>query len=158
MKVIHAQTSEPFDVVVEKVTAQDLKRIRREKKFGFSWSASDDCELYKLELATNGEILGLMAIRDKPEPGFRYIELVLIEVNKSNTGRSKQYRNIAGILIAYACREAFSKGYDGHVILKPKTVLWNHYVATYGFVPITKWQLAVAYENSQSLVKKYLNE
>ena len=67
----------------------------------------------------------------------------------------KIYENIAGCLIAWACRLAFIRGYYGFVSLVPKTRLIEHYKNAYGFEQFGR-QLAVDTEQSHRLIKQYL--
>lgn len=83
------------------------------------------------------------------------IHINLLEVSSENVGSKKQYRNIAGCLLAYCCRLSFEKGYNGFVSLIPKTQLIRHYQETYGFEQFGR-QLAVYATGSERLIQKYL--
>jgi len=43
-----------------------------------------------------------------------------VTVSKLNRGARKVYIGVPGNLVAYACKLAFEKGYDGYVLLKAK--------------------------------------
>ena len=69
-----------------------------------------------------------------------------------------------GCLIAFACREAFKRGYEGWVFLLPKTYLVQHYPSKYGFthVPIKTSErpegiMELNTSSSLRLIKKYLD-
>ncbi len=83
------------------------------------------------------------------------IHVNLLEVSSENVGNKKQYRNIAGCLIAYCCRLSFERGYGGFVSLIPKTQLIRHYQEKYGFEQFGR-QLAVHSATSERIIQKYL--
>ena len=70
--------------------------------------------------------------------------------------KNKKTGNIAGCLIAFACRESFKKGYGGFVSLMPKTELISYY-KNYGFVEAGTL-LAIWEENSKKLITKYYRD
>ncbi|UYQ94858.1 hypothetical protein MKQ68_07100 [Chitinophaga horti] len=117
MKVKHLVTNELIEAVVERVTSIDFKLILKEKtRFKwFNWNSYKQHEVYKLRAEENNKILGLMAIVDHIDPGIDAIEIELLEVSFENTGANKEVDDIAGCLIAYACRESFKEGMkDGY--------------------------------------------
>jgi len=70
-------------------------------------------------------------------------------------GKFKKYERVAGILIAFACKESFVSGFYGFVSLVPKTKLIKHYIEKYGFKQFGR-HLAVEFESSEKLINKYL--
>jgi hypothetical protein len=54
----------------------------------------------------------------------------LIESVKFNKGKTKIYVGVPGNLVAFACKLAFAKGYDGYLAFDAKTVLVKHYQET----------------------------
>lgn len=156
MKIVSRENGEEYEAVIERASDGDLRRIKRERKFGFDWTAYSGYDVHKLRLVGEKEILGLIAIREHLERGFKFVEGKLIELSKQNVGAGKKYKNIAGCLIAYACKIAVSNGCDGYVVIEPKTVLYDHYCKVYGFVPLDKNRLISYYENSQKLINEHL--
>lgn len=156
MKIVVCATGEEFEGVIERASEADLRRVKRGRQFGFDWMMYGNCDVYKLTISRSAEIAGLMAIQEKPFPGFQFVELVAIECNKPNIGARKKYHNIAGCLIAYACKLAFDNGCDGYVRVQPKTVLYNHYINNYGFMPMMGTFLISSGPNSKKLVEKFL--
>lgn len=159
------ESGEKFKAVIEPVTSNDFKAIRKDKgRFNsFNWSKYKDFEVYKLKLATDEAILGLMCLVDHPGEGINAIEIELLEVASDNRRGQKKLTNIAGCLIAYACRESFKRGYEGWVFLTPKSYLVKHYSAKYGFiyVPIKSSSRPEGFmelntSSSLRLIKKYL--
>ena len=156
MKIVSRENGEEYEAVIERASDSDLKKVKRERKFGFDWTLYGDCDVYKLRRKGSVEILGLMAIQEKPQLGFQYVEIIAIQSSKLNIGSRKMYDNIAGCLIAYACKAALENGCDGYVRVQPKTALYNLYITKYGFVPMMKYFLVSKGENSKQLVEKYL--
>jgi hypothetical protein len=159
-------TGEKSGTLIEPVTANDFKIIKKDKaRFGlFNWNAYRKHEVYKLRLATEENILGLMCLIDHPpERGINALQIELLEVSAENSRGKKKLAHIAGCLIAFACRESFKRGYDGWVFLVPKTYLLQHYQAKYGFthVPIKTWGpegfMELNTAGSLKLIKKYLD-
>ena len=93
-------------------------------------------------------------MRDYPEE-YR-IHIKLIEIGSLNVGQGKRIENIAGSLIAFACKIAFSRGYFGFVSLQPKTRLIKLYQDKYGFRQYGRL-LAVEQTSSRTLISKYLD-
>jgi hypothetical protein len=156
MKIVSCESGEEVEAVIEPASDSDLKRSKRERSFGFDWTMYGDCDVYKLRRVGEIEILGLMAIQEQPQPGSQNVEIKAIQANKQNIGSKKKYDNIAGCLIAYACQRAFEIGCDGYVLLESKTILYEHYIVKYGFVPLRKSFLVSKTPNSKDLVRKYL--
>lgn len=154
MYLIHSATGNRLKALVEPLAINDFKVIKTTKRFkGFDWNKEKHNEVYKLRLETNETILGLMSITDMgPEP---WIRINLLQSSIENKGINKEHENIAGVLIAFACRLSFKKGYEGFVALHPKTALVNHYQKQYGFERIGPY-LCSTTQNSESLIKKYL--
>lgn len=163
MTIEDASSAKKFEAVVEPMTSNDFKVVKKDKKRfnSFNWDAYKAKEIYKLRLAEDDTILGIMCLADHPGNGFNAIEIELLEVSVENRGKAKKMVNIAGCLIAFACREAFKRGYEGWVFLVPKTNLIVHYQAQYGFthIPIKsrpEGLMELNTNGSQKLIKKYI--
>jgi len=156
MKITRKVSGELIAVVIGELTAADIAKIRRSKEFVFDWELEQPTELYKLYLKDDeSQILGLLSLKDYPEE--LRIHINLIEVIKSQVGKTKTLDHIAGCLIAYACALAFSRGYEGFVSLQPKTRLIDLYQDKYGFRQYGRL-LAVEYEISKQLIDKYIGD
>ncbi len=158
-------SGEEFEALIEPIIPNDFKAIKKDKvRFNsFNWNLYKNKEVYKLRLATDESILGLMCLIDHPGDGINAIEIELLEIGADNRGGKKKLANIAGCLIAFACRESFKRGYEGWVFLVPKTSLLEHYTAKYGFthVPIKTPDRPEGFmelnpSRSLRLIKKYL--
>lgn len=156
MKITRKESGELITVVIGELTTADIAKIRRSKEFVFDWELEQATELYKLYLKDDeSQILGLLSLKDYPEE--LRIHINLIEVIKSQVGKTKTLDHIAGCLIAYACALAFSRGYEGFVSLQPKTRLIDLYQDKYGFRQYGRL-LAVEYEISKQLIDKYIGD
>jgi len=155
MNLIDNKTNKQLNGVIEQVTKDDLKRIKKDRNFGFNWEIEGDRELYKIRLLKSKEILGLISLIDYQEE-FR-IHINLVESSKKYRGKDKSILHIPGCLIAYACKLSFKRGYEGFVSLTPKTQLKKYYNKIYGFIPIGI-QMAVLEEISEAIIKKYIGD
>jgi len=155
MNVVDLRTGEHLAVEISKVEKGDLSVIAKSKQFEFDWKKPEIQETYKLYNISNKEIYGLVHIKDYPEE--LRIEIKLLEVRKEMVGREKTTEGIAGCLIAFACAQAFNKGYRGFVSLVPKTLLIAHYINKYGFSQYGR-QLAIEGFEANQLMEKYLED
>ena len=155
MYLTHRESSTQVAAVIEEVEKGDYKRIKQSKRFTFDWELEKDSQVFKISLVESKEIVGLMALKDVPNE--LRIEIHLLEASEENVGEDKVYDRIAGCLIAYACREAFVRGYFGYVSLIPKTELEEHYKNAYGMENEGK-HVYTDLENSKDLIKFYLED
>ncbi len=154
MYLFDTENEEWFEGAVKIVLEHEFEEINNSNRFLFDWSSEKENKIYKIYPKTKGEVLGLISINDIPEELRVHIEL--IEISKGNTGKSKKIENIAGCLIAFACKMAFEKGYGGFVSLIPKTLLIDHYKNRYGFKQFGR-QLALEWESSKAVIQKYFD-
>jgi len=155
MKLIFVETGEMVEGIIEKVSGDELKKIKGSKDFTFDWNKEIENEVYKIQIKGGNDILGLISLIDIPKE-FR-IHISLIESSKENKGKNKKIKRIPGCLIGFTCRLAFDRGYDGFVSLVPKTTLVEHYQNAYGFVH-AGWQMAVFMESARALILKYIDD
>ena len=130
MKIIERATGRTYKGKIEKLNLNDVKKLKNNDQFVFDWSKEARNEVYKLRIKGEDEILGLVSIINIP--GEKRIHINLLEASKRNVGREKLFLNIAGILMAYIGRLAFTKRYNGFVSLQPKSALAEVYLK-YGF-------------------------
>lgn len=132
MFVERVDTGEKVEAEIRELAASDFRTINK-KRYFFNWHVlKGECELMKLVLSANDDIVGLLALVDYPEE--QRLDIRLLTVSAENKGKQKQYDGIAGNLIAYVCRLAMKKyGYSACVSLIPKTLLREHYKQLYGF-------------------------
>lgn len=154
MKLRKLATGEAVEAEIASLEPSDYKRIKNSKRFEFDWKEESGKAAYKIFLRDTEEIMGVMALMDIPLE--LRIHLDLIEVAKEQVGKNKQVDGIAGCLIAFACQQAFSRGYGGFVSLQPKTKLIKHYMQQYGFRQYGRL-LGIDFEGARDLISKYLD-
>jgi hypothetical protein len=111
-----------------------------------------DREVYKLTIINNrGVIQGLVSLRIEED----HIYMPLIESAPFNKGKSKVYVGVPGNLIAYACRLAFQKGFDGFISFHSKTKLIAHYEKTLGAYHFGGHLMIINTTAAKALVEKY---
>ncbi len=154
MVLINTETGEKYKGIIEKISPTEILRLKKNPNFTFDWPIEKENAVYKIHLKDQEEILGLISLIDIPKE-FR-IHINLIESSIANQGRNKRIKNIPGCLIAFTCKNAFKKGYDGFVSLIPKTKLVEHYHIRYGFIQVGN-QMAVFGESSKLLIEKYID-
>ncbi|WP_116106344.1 hypothetical protein [Lewinella sp. IMCC34191] len=154
MTLKDAKTGQHLAAVIAKLVDSDFAQIRRTRDYIFKWEDEKQYEVLKIFLKNeNDKILGLMSLIDRQDE-YR-IHLNLIEVAQTNVGRQKKINNIAGCLIATACKISFDRGYNGFVSLKPKTRLIPLYQDKYGFRQYGRF-LAIEGRDSDLLIRNYL--
>jgi hypothetical protein len=82
----------------------------------------------------------------------------LIESAKFNKGKKKLYKGVAGNLVAFACKTAFEKGYDGVVSFIAKTTLIEHYTLTLGAKLFGGNRMFIDTREAYILTMKYFKE
>lgn len=82
MFLIKVGTGDKIEAFIERMTASDFKKIKREKNFQFKWDAYKKQEVYKLFIKEN-EILGLIHISDRQESEFNFVEIILLDEERS---------------------------------------------------------------------------
>ena len=82
----------------------------------------------------------------------------LIESARINVGVKKLYLGIPGNLVAFACKHAFEKGYEGYLVFLSKTLLVNHYMKTLGARILYGNYMAIETAAAKVLVEKYYKD
>ncbi|RQO69393.1 hypothetical protein DBR43_15010 [Pedobacter sp. KBW06] len=155
MHVLKNSIREKQFVTIAKIDTIEISLINKTKQFDFNWNKEKLFNVYKLTVEENDEPIGLLSLDERSDDYA--LEIRLLASSKQNIGKSKKYSRIAGCLIAFACKEAFKRGFDGFVCLKPKTKLEAHYIKKYGFRS-TKLYLITEGENSLKLIKEYYED
>ncbi|THH35627.1 hypothetical protein [Neolewinella litorea] len=153
MPLKNRQSGKSLVSTIEKLREDDYHWLSSSPDFQFDWTVEKANEVYKISLVDEAAtVLGVMSLTDVPEE-FR-IHLNLIEVADTQRGKKKTIDNVAGCLIAFACRLAFARGYLGFVSLQPKTKLIQYYQAAYGFRQYGRL-LGIEQDGAISLIQKY---
>lgn len=136
---------------------ESVKGITK-KDWVFDWKKEiedESREVYKLVIVNNEKISqGLVSITDNND----HIFMNLIESAKFNKGKNKLYEGIPGNLVAFACRLAFEKGYDGVVSFIAKTKLVNHYKTSLGATIFHGDQMFIDTPAALKLIRQYFNK
>jgi hypothetical protein len=163
MKMRNVQTGDEAEAMIALNTEKDFKAIKKDSdQFKhFDWSKCKNKEVYNLKLAGSDKILGVMCIVEHTDPQTDAIEIELLEIGIENVGKGKKLDNIAGCLIAFACRESFKRGHEGYVFLTPKSELIKHYHEKYGLYhwPVGLNPVGIMIsegQNSIQLIRRYL--
>jgi len=140
-------------VIINQVEPLDFANLTP-KRYFFDWkSLKQTATIYKLQIAGEDDILGVMALIDYPTE--KRIEIKLIANSRENQGKFKQYDRIAGCLIGYACRLSTEKYMeDACVSLIPKTELINYYKQKY-YMTYGGWHLYMEYDVLNKLIKEF---
>lgn len=119
-----ARTGEILETAYSLASPDDLAGL---KGWKFDWTASDlrGCEIYKLTLAGDKEIQGLVAISDMPHDSAVYVNLA--ESAPQNFGKNKKYLGVGGHLFAIAARRSYDLGYSCFFFLDAKNMDLVHY-------------------------------
>jgi len=148
-------TGEGFQTDISLIGSKDLKSVTKKNGWLFNWKAEfkqPDRDVYKLTIAGNpGIIQGLISISERDE----HVYMHLIESAPFNLGRNKVYVGIPGNLVAFACRIAFHRGFEGYVSFTAKTMLIEHYQKTLGAKNIGNNLMVINTEAAARLIDKY---
>lgn len=143
-----------FKTEILTLQKSDLKNIINQD-WAFNWKQEwEDTQkqVFKLVIKGSSKIIqGLISIEDKKDHIFMH----LIESAKLNRGNKKIYIGVPGNLVAFACKIAFEKGYEGFVSFESKTRLINHYKKSLGAFVISGKLMAIETYASLKLVEKY---
>lgn len=133
MSIEDRVSGKQFIASVQPASEKDLKRLFKKDGWKFKWKQEYKMpcrQVIKLVINGDSEIQGLLSLEVKESGNF--IEMHLIENAPHNYGRSKRFLNVAGNLVAFACKMSLDLGFDGYVTLIAKTKLIHHYENTLG--------------------------
>lgn len=148
-------SGDSFQTEVSRLTKVDLKQVVKKNGWKFNWKQEFDNnakEVYKLTIVNNSDIIqGVISITIKAD----HIYMDLIESAPFNLGRNKIYEGVAGNLVAFACKVAFQRGFDGFVSFTAKTKLIEHYEKTLGAYHFGNHLMIIETKAASLLVEKY---
>ncbi len=143
-----------FDTDIFQLFSKDSKQISK-ADWQFKWQEQlklTDRETYKLVIKDNPKIIqGLISLTDQGD----HIHMNLIESAKFNKGKTKIYTGVPGNLVAFACKLAFDKGYDGYLAFDAKTVLVKHYQDTLFATHFRGTKMMIETPAANRLIKQY---
>jgi hypothetical protein len=148
-------SGDSFQTIVSRIDLQDLKSVTKKNGWLFNWKSEyklPDRDVYKLTIGGNLEIIqGLISITERED----HIYMHLIESAPFNLGQNKVYVGVPGNLVAFACRLAFHRGFEGYVSFTSKTQLVEHYHKTLGAVCIGGNLMVINTGSALKLIDKY---
>jgi len=152
----NALSGEVFKTEIVDMKSDDVLSLAK-KEWLFNWmeEAVMGHELYKLITHQNPAIIqGLISLEDRPDHIFIY----LIESAPFNRGKSKLFRGVAGNLVAFACKLAFERGFDGFVVFEAKSQLIEHYENSLGAKRMYGQRMFLDKEAAKSLIRSYFKD
>lgn len=133
-------------------------RILKKSDWVFDWKKelkNAENLIFKLNTVENPTVIqGLISLTDKGD----HIFMNLIESAKFNKGKNKLYNGVAGNLVAFGCKVAFEKNYDGVVSFIAKTNLISHYEKTLGAKRFAGNRMFIDTNEAEFLVKQYFKD
>jgi len=154
MVIVELATGQKLPVAISPVENKDLRQITK-KRYSFDWKKERGiAAMFKLTIAGQADILGLVSVIDFP--GELRSQIHLLCASLENVGKNKKYNGIVGCLIAFVGQMAL-KRYSGTacVSLLPKTELRAYYKREYGMVDGGP-QLYLDGARLQAVVNKYI--
>lgn len=117
----------------------------------------DGDDIYKLTVAGEDEIQGLIALRYEERSQAVYAHIA--ESAPQNRGKDKKYKGVGGHLFAIAAQKSIERGYGGFVFLDAKNQeLVQHYEEALGAVLVGMphpYRMIIDEEAAAMLLKKY---
>jgi hypothetical protein len=148
-------SGDSFPTDISYLTRADLNQVTKKNGWLFNWKkelGTDNREVYKLTIQGNPSVIqGLVSISVEDDHMYMH----LIESAPFNKGRAKIYLGVPGNLVAYACRLAFQKGFDGFVSFHSKTKLIDHYIKTLGAYHFGGHLMIIETLPARALIEKY---
>ena len=148
-------SGDSFQTEVSTFTTKDLIQSSKKNGWKFNWKqelTNNNREVYKLTIVNNPDIIqGIISFTIKND----HIYMDLIESAPFNLGRKKIYEGVAGNLVAFACKVAFQRGFDGFLSFTAKTKLIEHYENTLGAYHFGNHLMILETKASTILVDKY---
>ena len=165
VKVLRIEDNKIVDAEIISNSKLKLPNIHSGWRFDFAkHSKEKNTFTYVLVLKSDTEnIQGCLIykMREKIEPYMAYIEIA-----PQNKGTEKEYDNVAGCLIAYACRLSFTwgkKDYKGWLAFdvleekeEDKIKLMTLYSKKYKALKFEDTTMLIKPEHGEKLIEKYL--
>lgn len=157
--LIEKETGKIVETKYEIVTPIELTSLNK-LGWKFDWQAEnlDKAIIYKLTLADNNEIQGLVALTDFSRDRAVYINIA--ESAPQNIGKNKRYEGVGGHLFAIAANESLKRGYGGFLFLDAKNIeLVEYYKEKFGATLLGMphpYRMFIDEENSCKLLKIYV--
>jgi hypothetical protein len=151
-------TGDSFTTNVILFAKSDLKTVTKKSGWDFNWRfelTQPEREVYKLTISENANVIqGLISLEIKSD----HVYMHLVESAPFNKGRTKMYTGVPGNLVAFACRLAFQRGFEGNVSFISKTKLIDHYIETLGAFHVGGRLMIIETQSALRLTGKYFKD
>jgi hypothetical protein len=148
-------TGDSFATEISIISPIDLKKVTNKNGWQFDWKLEfiqPQKDVYKLTIANNQSIIqGLISLEVKTD----HVYMHLVESAPFNKGKSKVYAGVPGNLVAFACKLAFQRGFDGIVSFFSKSLLVQHYIDTLGATHVGGRIMVIDTVAALKLIHKY---
>ena len=154
VKLKNKQNKE-FVAQIEQFLKSDLKLVNKEWKFNWKQLFNSEAQFYKIVF--EDAVQGIIKLE---EENSAYYVLMNIEVAPWNFGSKGKYKNVAEILMSYACLKSFelNKGnYRGFLVFTSKGSLIEYYQKKYTAELIFRERMIINPEVGKQLIKLNLN-
>jgi len=143
------------EIIIAKTSDMPLKK----DGWNFNWRLlvkEHDAQTFTLRIKESpSNIQGVLHLKTKNE----MLIMDVLEIAPGDIGRkNKQYENVAGSLIAFACRESFKieGAYKGYLTFVSKTKLIDWYIEKYGAQKALGQRMFIDPDAGIALIEKYL--
>jgi hypothetical protein len=148
-------TGDSFQTEISILQNSDLNSVTKKNGWLFNWSEefkNPVRDIYKLTISGNSKIIqGLVSLEVKSD----HVYMHLLENAPFNKGQIKVYADVAGNLVAYACKLSFQRGHDGNISFLSKSQLVEHYEKTLGAFHFGGRIMIIETKSALKLINKY---
>lgn len=148
-------TGDSFATEISVISITDLKKVTKKNGWQFDWKhefKQPQKDVYKLTIANNQSIIqGLISLEIKSD----HVYMHLVESSPFNKGKAKVYAGVPGNPVAFACKLAFQRGFDGNVSFFSKSLLVQHYIDSLGATHVGGRIMVIDTIAALKLINKY---
>jgi hypothetical protein len=148
-------TGDCFQTEIIVVSSADLKISTKKNGWQFDWKyeyKQPERDVFKLAIVHNTNVIqGLISLEVKSD----HVYMHLLENAPFNIGERKMYAGVAGNLVAFACKVAFQRGFEGNIAFLAKTKLIRHYEESLGAIHIGGRIMIIETQAALKLINKY---
>ena len=148
-------TGDSFQTDIIVVSSSDIKNTTKKNGWQFDWKQElkqPERDVFKLTIVHNPLIIqGLISVEVKSD----HVYMHLLENAPFNIGQTKMYAGVAGNLVAFACKLAFQRGFEGNIAFLAKTKLIQHYEESLGAIHVGGRIMIIETQAALKLINKY---
>lgn len=155
MFILESKSKKLIKCSIKKLSTDNLPQKKDGWHFNWRQALKDSPKsTYVLVDKPTNQIHG--ALQLKQDEGMLIMEL--IELSPKNIGKKRKFQNVAGCLIAFACREAvkIKTDYRGYLTFVSKTELLEWYITQYLATQTIGQRMYIDPISGNKLIKKYL--